>query len=171
MDIEDDPYVQSLRAQLDNQAYGSPEWFRLDQKLSKTIKKQNSFTHKGLRDLEGAAAEICVDVGPWAADWYIGEVLAKAKTSANPLGPVIVAWQNREKTYLLNALEKIEVRPVSYEINDIVDGTSAKTRLLIERLLVEKETTEADDESYSGLLFVTRRDTGAQILTCACHKR
>jgi endoribonuclease Dicer len=164
MDIEDDPYVQSLRAQLKNQAYGSPDWLRLDQRLSKTLKKQNSFTHKGLRDLEGAAAEICVDVGPWAADWYIGEVLAKAKTSANPFGPIIAAWQNREKAYLLNALERIELRPVSYETNDIVDGTSDKTRLLIERLLDEKEITEADNESYSGLLFVTRRDTGSQIL-------
>jgi len=78
LDIEDDPYVKSLRAALEKEARKSngnantgvgsaagvgssggagysKEYFRIDQRLSKVLNKKDSFTQKGLRDLERSA--------------------------------------------------------------------------------------------------------------------
>ncbi|KAG6876294.1 hypothetical protein C0993_004231 [Termitomyces sp. T159_Od127] len=68
-------------------------------------------------------------------------------------------WKNREKVYLLDMINKIGVIPVSYYPDDISDECSDKVRALIDTLLSEKSDTESMNESYSGLVFVQRRDT------------
>ncbi|KAF5377899.1 hypothetical protein D9615_006820 [Tricholomella constricta] len=159
LDIENDPYVQSLRQQLSKAARGTAEYHRLDQKLSKVILKQDSFTHKGLRDFARTATVICEDVGSWAADWYVWEVIAHAKRAANPFNNIISTWKNQEKAYLLSIIERVAISPVSFYPDDIVEGSSDKVRSLIDTLLSEKSDAEAENESYSGLVFVQRRDT------------
>jgi endoribonuclease Dicer len=159
LDIENDPYVRGLRHKLSKTTRGTAEHLRLDQKLSKAILKENSFTHKGLRDFARSANEICLDLGPWAADWYVWQVMEQAKLAANPYNNIISNWKNEEKRYLLSILDKVVVSSVSYYADDIVDESSDKVRVLVERLLLEKEKTEAEDESYSSLIFVQRRDT------------
>lgn len=61
----------------------SPEYIRLDAKLSKTLSKQTTFTHKGLRDLERAAIDILYSIGSWAADWYVWSVVQHAKKASS----------------------------------------------------------------------------------------
>ncbi|KAH9482151.1 Dicer-like protein 2 [Psilocybe cubensis] len=158
LDIEKDPYVISLRAQLARISKGSAEYRRLDQKLSKVIEKENSFTHKGLRDMERAAQDICNDIGPWAADWFVWKVLQRAKQASNPYDTMMVTWRRTEKAYLLGILEKVVALPVSYYAEDIEDDCSDKVRALIECLLLEKASVESEDEQYSGIIFVQRRD-------------
>jgi endoribonuclease Dicer len=158
MDIEDDPWVQSLREQLDKLPPG-PDRTKIDQKLSKAISKDNTYTHKGLKDLARAASEICADVGPWAADWYVDKVLQQAKAVASPYQNIISAWQNKEKTYLLNTLAQVKTISPSYRPADIISGISDKTAALIKCLQTEQNGSEADGEDYSGIIFVTRRDT------------
>jgi len=157
MNIENDPCVQSLREQLTSLQPG-PERTRVDQKLSKAISKKNTYTHKGLTDFARAASEICTDVGPWAADWYVAKVLEQAKTAATPYKNIIAAWQHKEKTYLLGILASIPVVPVSYDPADILAGISDKTQVLVKCLVAEKASTEEYEEDYSGIIFVTRRD-------------
>jgi endoribonuclease Dicer len=159
LDIEKDPYVRGLRRQLSKATRGTADYSRLDQKLSKVILKQNSFTHKGLRDFARSAGEICFDLGPWAADWYVWQVLEQAKYAANPYNNIISNWKNEEKSYLLAILNQVVASEVSYYPDDIVDDASDKVRALIDCLLLEKKDTEAENESYSGLVFVQRRDT------------
>ena len=159
LDIENDPYVQSLRRQLAKSTSRTAEHLRLDQKLSKVILKQDSFTHKGLRDFERTAHVILEDLGSWAADWYVWEVIQQAKHVANPYDNIISTWKNSEKAYLLSIINQVVVSPVSYYANDIAEETSDKVRVLIEVLLSEKFDAEAENESYSGLVFVQRRDT------------
>lgn len=158
LDIEKDPYVISLRAQLARFSRGSGEYHRIDQKLSKVIDKQNSFTHKGLRDMERAAQDICNDLGPWAADWFVWKVLERAKQASNPYDNMMVTWKRTEKAYLLGILDKVVASPVSYYPEDIEDDCSDKVRALIECLSVEKAAVESEDELYSGIIFVQRRD-------------
>ncbi|KAF9222860.1 P-loop containing nucleoside triphosphate hydrolase protein [Gyrodon lividus] len=157
MDIEKDPYVVSLRHQLGNMSPGQDRT-RVDQKLSKTIQKKSSYTHKGLRDLLNTSHDICYDLGPWAADWYIHRVIEKALENASPYGDITTAWQAKEKTYLTNHLKQINITPVSYDLSSIENGMSAKLRVLIQTLEDEKERSESFNEPYSGLVFVTRRD-------------
>ncbi|EPQ54406.1 P-loop containing nucleoside triphosphate hydrolase protein [Gloeophyllum trabeum ATCC 11539] len=157
MNIEDDPAIQNLRKQLANLPPG-PERTRVDQKLSKWLSKEGTYTHKGLRDLHRTAVEICADVGPWAGDWYIETVLEQARTASNPYHNLYSAWQNREKKYLMEKLAQVKITPTSSLPKDIVEGTSNKVDRLIECLEQEKAEKEACNEEYSGLIFVTRRD-------------
>ncbi|KAF9476959.1 P-loop containing nucleoside triphosphate hydrolase protein [Pholiota conissans] len=158
LDIENDPYVKSLRSSLKRSTPGSPEYIRTDQKLSKVIAKQNSFTHKGMADFYRAAYDICADIGPWAADWFVWKVLDRAKTAANPYNTMMMTWRSSEKAYLLSIINKIVVSDVSYYADDIVDDLSDKTRVLIECLLEEQAEAEALGEAYSCIVFVQRRD-------------
>jgi len=61
MDIENDPWVRHTCARLSRLPPGTSR-NQLDQKLSKTIAKQDTSTHRGLRDFLTAASVICVDI-------------------------------------------------------------------------------------------------------------
>ncbi|KAH0578155.1 hypothetical protein H2248_004119 [Termitomyces sp. 'cryptogamus'] len=159
INIQNDPYVHSLRKQLSRVIPGTADYHRIDQKLSKVIQKEDSFTHKGLRDFERTAQAICQDLGSWAADWYVWEVIQHAKQAANPHNNIISTWKNQEKVYLLDIINRIEVLPVSYYAEDISEECSDKVQVLIHTLLGEKLDSESMNELYSGLVFVQRRDT------------
>jgi endoribonuclease Dicer len=158
LDIEDDPYVKNLRSQIARMAPGSSEYTRTDQKLSKVISKQNSFTHKGLADFQRAAYDICADIGPWAADWFVWRVIDRAKAAANPYNTMMMTWKKSEKAYLLGILEQVVVSPVSYYPEDIADDVSDKTQALIACVLAEQADADAQGEAYSCIVFVQRRD-------------
>lgn len=158
LDIENDPYVINLRGQLKKATQGTAEYRRIDQKLSKVVQKADSFTHKGLRDFLRAAQDICSDVGPWAADWFICRVMEKARHAADPYSHLMSTWKNKEKEYLLSILKLIVISPVSFCEDDIVEDCSEKTKALIECLLMEKVEAESHDDSYSVIIFVQRRD-------------
>ena len=157
MNIENDPFVLSLRETLAKRPPG-PDRTRLDQKLSKTILNNKTYTHKGIKDLSSTAHDICHDLGPWAADWYIQRVIEFALKNASPYGNITTAWQSREKAYLIDHLKSIHITPVSYEPEAIENGISDKLRVLLRTLEEEKERAESFDELYSGIVFVTRRD-------------
>lgn len=159
LEIENDPYVHSLRQQLGKAVPNTPEYNRLDQKLSKCIMKEDSFAHKGLRDFANTAKAILDDLGTWATDWYVWTVIEHAKRAANPFSNIVLNWKNQEKAYLLGILDQVAVTPVSHYPDDIVDDSSDKVRALIECLWHEKLEAETHDETYSGILFVQRRDT------------
>ena len=168
LDIEQDPYVINLRAQLKKTTKGSADYRRIDQSLSKVVRKGNSFSHKGLHDFLRAAQCICSDVGPWAADWFICQVMDKTRQAANPYNIIMSTWSNKEKEYLLSILNRVVVSPISYEEEDIKD-TSEKTNALIKCLLMEKVDAESNDDPYNVIIFVQRRDTVialAELLKC-----
>ncbi|EIW59400.1 P-loop containing nucleoside triphosphate hydrolase protein [Trametes versicolor FP-101664 SS1] len=158
LDIENDPYVKSLRSRL-AKLRPTDDRHRLDQQLSKAIDKEDTFTHKGLRDFARAAAEICVELGPWAADWYVAKVIERAKVAANPYNNIMSAWQEKEKRYLLSIISKVNVTTPPSDVDKIVSGVSPKVRALVDSLVVEEGLFRSRDEDYSGLIFVTRRDT------------
>ena len=157
LDIEDDPYVINLRSQLKKATYGSADYHRIDQKLSKVVQKRNSFTYKGLHDFLRAAQDICSDVGPWAADWFICKVMDKTRQAANPYNNIMSTWRTGEKAYLLSILNRIVVTPISFEEEDI-EECSEKTNALIKCLLMEKIEAESNDDPYNVIIFVQRRD-------------
>ncbi|KAF9264929.1 P-loop containing nucleoside triphosphate hydrolase protein [Marasmius fiardii PR-910] len=158
LDIEDDPYVKSLRRSLSSISPGSAEYRRIDGKLSKVISKEDTFTHKGLRDCKRTAEAILVDVGYWAAEWFIWEVLCNAKQAADPLRRMMKTWKLEEKVYLLDIINTIHITPPSYAPDDVANGLSDKIVALIQCLLAEKEEAEKCNAVFSGLVFVQRRD-------------
>ncbi|KAJ3808003.1 hypothetical protein F5876DRAFT_46960 [Lentinula aff. lateritia] len=158
LEIDNDPYVKSLRNQLSRLDPHTAEYRRIDQRLSKTMANQGTFTHKGLRDFVLSAREILREVGVWAADWYVAEVLQQAKKASQSSVHVMPSWQSQEKGYLLDIINQIMITPVSYNTDDIIDDQSDKVTALIECLLGEKEDAEKENERFSGLIFVQRRD-------------
>lgn len=159
MDIENDPWIKQTRARLARLPPGTSK-SNLDQKLSKTIAKEDTATHRGLREFRNAAAAICAEIGPWAADWYVAKVIEKAKAQGGPFQHVVRRWQDTEKHYLLEALEKVSssIIPVSYDPADICAGCVDRPGVLIEALMNEKMDFESTDMEFSGIVFVTRRD-------------
>ncbi|CCM06284.1 uncharacterized protein FIBRA_08535 [Fibroporia radiculosa] len=158
MKIEDDPYVKSLRNQL-KRANPGDEWRRIDQQLSKTIRKEDTFCHKGLRDFARAAQDIGLELGPWAADWYVLEVIEQAQRAADPYNNIMASWGNTEKRYLLDTLAKVKPIKVPFDENALFSGLSSKVWTLANCLVAEEKEFRSQNESYSGLVFVTRRDT------------
>ncbi|KAJ7104097.1 hypothetical protein B0H15DRAFT_8026 [Mycena belliarum] len=169
LDIDTDPYVVSLRKKLAKITPNTVEYTRVDQQLSATILKQNTYTFTALRAVSSAASAICSDIGPWAADWYIWRAIDQAKMAATAFEGAVSDLKNTEKGYLLKILDQIIVSPVSYLADDMVDELSDKLRVLVERLLAEKAETEADNELYSGLVFVQRRDSVLALVEVLSH--
>ncbi|RPD62688.1 P-loop containing nucleoside triphosphate hydrolase protein [Lentinus tigrinus ALCF2SS1-7] len=158
MNIEDDPAIIGLRTRLAKLQPGDDRR-RVDQKLSKALDKQDTFTHKGLRDFARTAEDICIELGPWAADWYVAKVIARAKEAANPYNNIMSAWQEKEKSYLLSVIARIHVVEPSDDPEYIVGAVTDKVHQLVLTLVDEEAIFRSLDEDYSGLIFVTRRDT------------
>lgn len=157
MDIEQDPYVLALREDLRKRPPG-PERQRVDQKLSKVIHKKDSYTHRGLRNLEKTAHDICYDLGPWASDWFVQEAVNHGLQCASPFDGVASAWQHKEKAYLIQYLNEIKNSLVSPDPETIDSRISDKVKALLRTVAEEKTRSESFNEPYSGLIFVTRRD-------------
>ncbi|KAI0789681.1 hypothetical protein C8Q75DRAFT_764525 [Abortiporus biennis] len=156
--LDEDPYVISLRTQLNKLPPGDQRR-RVDQKLSKVLNKADTFTHKGLRDFGRAACDICYELGPWAADWYVVSVIEQARQSAPQYNSIMTTWGDKEKQYLLKALSQIKTVPYSDDPEQIRYGITERVRILIEGLLIEEAIARSTGEPYSGIVFVTRRDS------------
>lgn len=157
LDIERDPYVLALRSQLAKLPPGEQR-NRVDQKLSKTLVKKDTFTHKGLRDFLRTATDICVELGPWPADWYIASIIQAAKRETNLHTGILASWQDREKNYLLGILSQVNVEDHSCDPDHIRAGVSPKVQALLQCLRSEHRKSRMEEEPFSGIIFVTRRD-------------
>ncbi|KAF4598646.1 Dicer-like protein 2 [Pleurotus pulmonarius] len=170
--IDDDPLVILLRKQLSSMPQEAVERPRLDQHLSKVISKKDTFCEKGLRDLRRAAQAICVDVGAWAADWYIAEVLTKFNSlQGGQYTQLFSSWRDAEAAYVAKQLTRVQATEVSYDPDDIVDDVSHKTQALIAHLLQEQAEAEAEakKDAYSCIVFVQRRDIVYALATVLRH--
>ena len=160
LDIEEDPSVLNLRAELQQQEPG-PQRNRIDQRLSRAIHDRDSFTHKGLHDFKRAADEICSDLGEWAADWYIHQVCKHATDPGRTFQEFAFTMNEGEKEYLLEHFSRVEITPIPDDPEDILRRSSDKVEKLVDTLLKEKAFFEENEEKkmdYRGIVFVTRRD-------------
>ncbi|KAH9978359.1 P-loop containing nucleoside triphosphate hydrolase protein [Russula compacta] len=158
LNIDEDPWVIDKRVEL-QQLKSGPRYHQIDQRLSRAIDKHDTFTHKGLRDFERAADEICSDLGEWAADWFIQQVCQQAVSLGETFPEFSFTWSASERKYLLRHLSRVEIAPVpDDEPEDIPRRSSDKVEKLIDVLLHEKAVFEGLGMEYRGLVFVTRRD-------------
>ncbi|KAJ7227232.1 hypothetical protein GGX14DRAFT_418753 [Mycena pura] len=169
MDIEDDPYVLHMRKELQGKVRGTAEHSRLDQRLSKTISRKNSYTHASLQDVYSTASALLADIGPWAADWYICRAVQEATTSMSAYGSVAADMSKTEKGYLAKTLSRITLTPVSYCEDDIVEEVSDKLRVLVNCILDERAEAEANNESWNALVFVERREAVLALAEVLAH--
>jgi len=169
LDIEDDPYVISLRKGLRNVMKGSAEWLKLDQQLSKALHKKDTFVHKGVRDFCLSAHYLLETIGTWSADWFVYTVVNAAKAAANPYDMMFSSWKNSEKKYLLKILDRISPTEVSVCDEDMLDELAPKVTTLINSLLEQKFDEEARNEAFSGIIFVERRHAALALVEILRH--
>lgn len=176
LDINDDPSVINMREKLPKllaaEGPGSPNYARLDQRLSRALVKKDTFVNEGLRAFERTAKELCADIGAWAADWYVYSVVTKAlgsRSAGSSMHAVFAERNHKEKAYLAGILRAIDVHKPEYSSEAISEGCSDKTNKLIECLRAEKAEWDALGEVYSGLIFATRRDAVLALSELLAH--
>lgn len=158
LDIQVDPTVISLRRQLTN-TIDPTKIKRIDQRLSDAIIKKDTFVNKGMRDFLRTAKELCNDIGSWAGDWYVYNVINKAlRSNADALHLLFAERHHNEKIFLINVLRSVKLTDVAYDRATIVRGCSPKANDFIAFLVHEKGQWETQEEVFSGIVFITRRD-------------
>ncbi|KIY44501.1 P-loop containing nucleoside triphosphate hydrolase protein [Fistulina hepatica ATCC 64428] len=168
LDIREDPWVVMMRKKLEHTSQDAAEYRRIDQQLSKVIYKKSTFTHRGLNDFVRTGKDLQRDMGSWAADWFIEIVLKQYEEMMREGSNILASWKRSEKSYLSTTLRRVTVCNVSRLPDDILEGVTPKVHALVDVLLNEKANAEQDDDVFSGIVFVQRRDavfTLAEILS------
>ncbi|KAH8825378.1 hypothetical protein DL96DRAFT_1612994 [Flagelloscypha sp. PMI_526] len=156
--IEDDPWVKGRRERLKTAQKHTVEWRKLDQQLSDAIHNKNTFCHKGLHDLKRMGFILLDDLGSWAADWYISEVVKKVcGNGLDTSGFLFASLKSKERQYLRDILSRVEIVPTDYSIAAIEGGITDKVIAFIQQLEAEDRTARDENEPFSGIVFVTAR--------------
>ncbi|KAI0137270.1 RNase3 domain-containing protein [Xylariales sp. AK1849] len=135
LDIIQDPYI--LRRKSENTERSRDE-------LIKAIKKHDTPVIKQMESLRRKTAEICCELGTWAADYFVCTAITQYLESLSRSDMWYAAWDLAEKQFLAAALRKVEL-PQECPFDDI--QISDKVSKLLEILISCQENT-------LGIIFV-----------------
>ncbi|KAK3315325.1 hypothetical protein B0H66DRAFT_606212 [Apodospora peruviana] len=141
LDIMMDPYILRLL-----KSKNTP---RTQEAIRKAMEKHNTYCQRQMESFCARALEICKQLGPWAADYYIWRVISEF-TEANTLSDETASEE--ERIYLAAAFKKVETPP-PFGVPDDND-LSPKARALLNIL-------QQDRENPMGIVFVKERATVA----------
>jgi dsRNA-specific ribonuclease len=138
--IETDPYVLDLASQNTEKSLRKLQQVRLNRK---------TWCQQQMKTLHATGLKICHELGPWAADHYISNVVSKFIKTAEDEGNFGV-WDlsGAEKQYLAKALKNVEIADSGTDLGETI--VSDKVTRLIESILSEANTP-------SGIIFVQER--------------
>jgi len=143
LNINEDPYVLSLLRE------GSEKSLR---KLEQARLNLKSWAHDQMRGVYTTSLKIFKELGGWAADHYISEVISRFITLAdtNTVQLRMFDLASEEKRYLANAFKQVETMPRATQ--PLIDNSSISDKVskLIETLL-------ENVEKFSGIIFVEER--------------
>jgi ERCC4-related helicase len=144
MDIAQDPFVLSLKHE------GTD---RSRRTLQKAIEKHDTRSLRQMRSFCRSSQKLSEELGTWAADYYISEVVSNAERAAGAVSIWYDKWLEAEKTYVADLLRKVNTHlPRGSELSPLT--TSAKFRVLLKLLMVE-------EGEVFGIIFVRERNTVA----------
>ncbi|KAK5989300.1 Dicer-like protein 2 [Cladobotryum mycophilum] len=129
LDIRRDPYILGLRADPTD---------RNKRALIKAIEKYDTYSQGQLKGFSGRALEVCQQLGPWAADFYISKIIEIYLRKVGSGDEFFDNWLSEDKKYIAEALRQ---QP---------DDLSEKANLLINAL-------SSADNSVVGIIFVKER--------------
>ncbi|KAK2802013.1 Dicer-like protein 2 [Onygenales sp. PD_10] len=145
VDIEEDPCIRRLRKKNDLKSI---------EKLRKYLEKRNTPCLSQLSKFLNRSISMHQDLGPWAADAFISEVVkrVKAKVSRHSV-EVLTSWDKEDDMFILETLSKIQI-PQEIDCWDSEpEPVAEKVALLVD--LLEKEYTP----DFTGIIFVQQRAT------------
>ncbi len=99
--ISDDPYFISLREENTERSH---------RKLEKIQMNHKTWCRDQMKSLHATTLKICSEIGPWAADYYAFQVIARVRKSAEESGSSLGIWDiaTAEKQYLAKALMGVD---------------------------------------------------------------
>ncbi|PBP20089.1 RNase3 domain-containing protein [Diplocarpon rosae] len=139
LDIENDPQFAKLSKDKSEQGQNKLAKVRLSGKTS---------CHDQIKSFCTTAKTILQDLGPWAANYYVAQVISKIRKIASGPQNFSDGWDtaNAENKYLTKALQGVETSPTHLSLDE-VQSVSDKVAKLIEILLQEPA-------GFSGIVFV-----------------
>ncbi len=143
-DIEKDPYI--IRLQADQSE-------RSQNKLEKLLMNHKTWCFEQLKSFCATSVVICRELGAWAADFYIDQVVSRFTKFIKSDSSSLEVWVFSEKRYLCELLQQIEFIDVTSEtlISPLV--VSDKVEQLIIALIRYRTS--------AGIVFVQQRATVA----------
>jgi len=144
LDIEDDPYIQQLRK--DDTEKGVT-------KLHKIRLNRKTWCQDQFKSLHATSLRICIELGQWAADYYVAEVVfnyLKKTESNNSWGVWDVS--SAEQKYVADALRKVDI---NYAVKDFSrQGMYPEVSDKVTKLI---ETLRQQPPELLGIIFVQER--------------
>ncbi|KAJ0328105.1 hypothetical protein COL5a_005309 [Colletotrichum fioriniae] len=148
LDISEDPFIRHLQAE------GTD---RSQRELIAVLKSHDTYIQNQMTSFGRQANQIFNELGPWAAEYYIWEVISRFRAAVRAQSVWLDTWKDEEKQYLINVLSQVDCQCPSKEaISRAV--LSNKVFVVIEQLLQDKSDT-------IGIIFARERATVAVL----CH--
>lgn len=143
LDITEDPSILRLRAE--NTA-------RSRDRLERAIMKHDTFVQGQMKSFCERSAEICRQLGPWAADYYVNRVVSDVTARFESRDHLVTDSKDAEMLYLVGVFNRIQLQPPSDDLT--TKNLSNKMRELVQILVSFKEDP-------MGIVFAKERATVA----------
>ncbi|KAH9908133.1 hypothetical protein F4778DRAFT_464583 [Xylariomycetidae sp. FL2044] len=142
LEFDKDPYIRRLRSESSEKS---------KEALRKASLKQETPTRKELAAFRRKSVQIQLELGPWAADYYISTAIPQHLEVLNRSDLMYGGHRIEEKEYVTQALNKVEMIKDQAFGHDLL---SDKMKKLIEVLL-------SSDDGTTGIIFVRETVTTA----------
>lgn len=129
--------------------------------MKRAVQGNKTFVQDQMKSFSATTVKLYGELGAWAADFFIAQVVSTNKKSADTTGFAFGRWEDAERRYLAKALQNVDISPSNLSPLS-KDTISEKVRVLIDFL-------RSCDESTTGIIFVKERAT-AYVLRCLLSK-
>jgi ERCC4-related helicase len=142
MDLAKDPGLAKIRDLVDRN-----EKTRAD--MLEVLMKQGTFSQKQVKSLWNKSKDILDELGPWAADRYISELVHLFLQRVDSPTTYSDSWTSEDRTYLAGHLRRIAILPHQLKLPAKYNMSDKVNKLIQELLSAEKEVV--------GIVFVRSR--------------
>jgi superfamily II DNA or RNA helicase len=143
-DMNKDPYIIQLRAD-DSE--------RSQRTMAKVLMNQKTWCFSQLKTLYTTSRAIFRELGAWAVDYYISQVVRKVMRLVNLGSSYLEDWTDEEQRHLCGILKPLDSICKTHETPMDASTVSDKVQQFIEAL--------PKDSTLAGIVFVWRRTTVA----------
>lgn len=140
LDVEEDPYVKYL------QKYQTEKG---KTKLLKIRLNRKTFCYDQMKSFLATSLRVCTELGEWAADYYIAEVISNFLKGAD----LNQEWGTSD----LSSAEKQYLAAVMREISNESNGSSRNNLSLSDKVKKMIEALLQQPAAFSGIIFVQER--------------
>ncbi|TQS38729.1 hypothetical protein Golomagni_00758 [Golovinomyces magnicellulatus] len=149
--LEDDPRYLSLAKRIDP---------RGQREFAELVRKEKTWCREQVLGLLNMSKRIYIELGSWAADHFISQVVSRVSTLARESQEVFGIWEesleNTEKKYLVKLLQQIALPKNTSSTFGRMPSVSDKVSKLID-ILREQGT------DFTGIIFVQERAVVASL--------